>query len=128
MKKQQAIELFRIGFGINILLHGLVRLGPNYTKFVSSISGLFSSLPSYISMPAHYFTYLIPIVEVVAGLMIVIKFRLLKGLTLGYALMLILMIGSCLLQSWQNVALQLNYIFFYTLLIWLYSDKGADSL
>jgi thiosulfate dehydrogenase [quinone] large subunit len=111
-----AYNFFRIALGINIFLHGVVRLGPNYEKFHSWVMSIFenSILPNIL---VHYSAHLIVPLEIVVGGLLIIGVCVFPALLGGLLLMVMLMSGMAFIQKWDAVALQLNYIFFYSILL-----------
>lgn len=110
-----AYTILRIVFGINIFVHGLVRLN-NIPGFVQSQVGLYEGLPVpafLIAGPA----FLIPIIEFATGLLMIIGLETRKALIAGFILMMPLMFGVCLLQKWDIAGLQLIYCLVYFILL-----------
>jgi thiosulfate dehydrogenase [quinone] large subunit len=111
-----AYTFLRIVFGINMFVHGLVRIG-NIPGFVQSQVGLYEGLPVpefLIAGPA----FLIPIVEFIIGLLMIIGLETRKALIAGSLLMMPLMFGVCLLQKWDVAGSQLTYcLILFVLLI-----------
>ncbi|MEO1378064.1 MAG: DoxX family membrane protein, partial [Cyanobacteria bacterium J06635_10] len=73
-----AYAFLRIIFGINMFVHGLVRIG-NIQGFVNSQVGLYKDIaipPLLIAGPA----YLIPIVEFAVGLLLILGLQTRKAL------------------------------------------------
>lgn len=102
-----AYTFLRIVYGINMFVHGLVRL-PNISGFVESQVGLYKEIaipPLLIAGPA----YLIPIVEFAVGLLLILGLQTRKALIANFLLMMTLMFGTCLLQKWDTAGSQLIY-------------------
>lgn len=102
-----AYTFLRIIFGINLFVHGLVRIG-NIPGFVQSQIGLYEGLPVpsfLIAGPA----FLIPIVEFIIGLLMIVGLETRKAIIAGSLLMMPLMFGVCLLQKWDVAGTQLIY-------------------
>jgi thiosulfate dehydrogenase (quinone) large subunit len=120
--KEIAILLLRVALGINIFLHGFVRFFA-YEKFVENTAAMFqdSLLPDFL---VRAFVYSIPVLEAVIGFLVIVGLFTLPSLIAGLLMMVFLMIGMCVLQKWDIVGLQMNYILFYAILIFtLQSDK-----
>ena len=114
--KELAYAVLRVALGIDILMHGLSRFGENYGKFVASMMEMFatSPLPGWsVNILAH----LIPIAEFAVGALLVIGLATRLAAVAGALLMMILIFGSALLQKWELVSLQMNYVFFYFLVL-----------
>ncbi|NJL78230.1 MAG: DoxX family membrane protein [Richelia sp. RM2_1_2] len=102
-----AYTFLRLVFGINMFVHGLVRIG-NISGFVDSQVGLYKDIaipPLLIAIPA----YLIPIVEFAVGLLLILGLQTRKALIVNFLLMMTLMFGVCLLQKWDIAGSQLIY-------------------
>ena len=122
-----AYTLLRLVFGINFMVHGLVRIG-NIPGFVASQVALYEGLPVpefMIAIPA----FLIPPVELIAGFLMIIGFQTRSAIIAGFVLMLPLMFGVCLLQKWDTAASQLIYcgIFFILLAGYACNEISVDS-
>lgn len=110
-----AYVILRLALGINIFVHGLVRIG-DIPGFVQSQVGLYKDLPVpgwLIAGPA----FMIPIVELIAGFLIVIGLKTRIAIAAGFLLMLPLIFGTCLLQEWSSAANQLIYCLVYFVLL-----------
>lgn len=126
LKPQQiAFVLLRFALGLNIFLHGAVRLGPNYQKFITWTTGLFqnSPLPDFA---VQAFAHSIPILEVFFGVLILVGLFTLPALIGGTLMMISLMAGMCILQNWEIVGVQMIYIFLYSVLIFTLSYNGLS--
>ncbi len=102
-----AYTFLRLVFGINMFVHGLVRIG-NIPGFVESQVGLYKdiAIPAFlIAIPA----YLIPIVEFAVGLLLILGLQTRNALIANFLLMMTLMFGVCLLQKWDTAGSQLIY-------------------
>lgn len=114
-----AYTLLRLVFGINFMVHGLVRID-NIPGFVASQVALYEELPVpelLIAVPA----FLIPPVELIAGFLIIIGFQTRNAIIAGFTLMLPLMFGVCLLQRWDTATSQLIYCIVFFILLAGYS-------
>lgn len=124
-----AVSILRIALGINIFLHGVVRFGPNYSKFIAWITETFKDAP----LPAFAvqgFAYAIPPLEFLIGLLLIFGVFLLPTVVAGLALMIMLMAGSCLIQNWEIVGIQMIYILLYTVVLFFlnYNHYSVDVL
>ncbi len=128
-----AYALLRIIFGTNILLHGVSRLIAGHAAFFAYISKQMASapLPSWILPP---FTYALPWVEALVGILVLIGLFSRNALIAGSVMMLFLQIGVCLAQNWQVAGDQLIYVATYSVLIafvrlnrWSLDDLRAPS-
>jgi thiosulfate dehydrogenase (quinone) large subunit len=107
--------LARIGLGIDIAVHGLVRLG-DIPGFASETVKMFAHtfLPSKAVLAAAYF---IPPAESLIGILLIAGLFLRPTLIAGLLLMFQLMFGIALLQQWAVAGLQLFYVAFYAVLL-----------
>lgn len=122
-----AYTLLRLVFGINFMVHGLVRIG-NIPGFVASQVALYEGLPVpefMISIPAAF----IPIVELIAGVLMIVGFQTRNAIIASFVLMLPLMFGVCLLQKWDTAASQLIYciVLFILLAGYAFNQVSIDS-
>jgi thiosulfate dehydrogenase [quinone] large subunit len=111
-----AYALLRIGLGLNICLHGVVRWAAGLRNFAESLLPMFQKTPlptwSVVS-----FGYVLPIVEATIGACVLFGFQTRRALISGAVLMLVLMFGSTLRQDWPTVGIQLTYSLVYSLLL-----------
>ena len=122
-----AYTLLRLVFGINFMVHGLVRIG-NIPGFVASQVALYEGLPVpefMIAIPAFF----IPIVELIYGFLMIIGLQTRNAIIAGFTLMLPLMFGVCLLQKWDTASSQLIYciVFFILLSGYSFNYLSVDS-
>lgn len=118
---QLAQLVIRIGLGINMLLHGLVRI-PKLSAFVSKMSSGFVNtiLPDILTKA---FLYTLPFVELASGILILLGGQLSKwgyfigGLTVGA-----LLFGTTLKEDWTTAGNQLIYIIAFYLAL-----RGLDT-
>lgn len=102
--------------GLNIFMHGAVRLGPNYTAFVQTTQAQFAEtwLPTWlVTLEAR----VVPGVEILVGALILVGYKTRWAVLGGMALLATLLFGMVTLQSWDVVARHLIYaLCFYVLL------------
>lgn len=124
-----AYLLLRATLGVNIMLHGVVRLLAGSGHFVSTLTQQFHSTPLPQPLVAA-FAYSLPWIEAVLGLLVLIGLFTRVALSLGALLILVLTFGSSLLQDWQVAGLQLIYAAVYAALMALLSaDRfSVDTL
>jgi thiosulfate dehydrogenase (quinone) large subunit len=110
-----AHALARVGLGLNIALHGLVRL-PHLRSFAEGLQQQFAAtmLPGSMVLLTGFG---IPIAEAIIGLLLLLGLFLRVALIAGLVLMFVLMAGVCLLQKWDIAGLQLNYVAYYAALL-----------
>lgn len=110
-----AYTLLRLSMGINIFLHGAVRI-PKLPEFEGWMQGLYSDsiLPSIF---VKFFGYGIPVLEVLIGVFILLGLFTQKAYLAGASLILVLIMGSCLIEKWDWAGIQMIYALFYFCLI-----------
>ncbi len=110
-----AYTLLRLVFGVNFFNHGLVRIG-NIPAFAESQVKLYvdTFVPAVLVRgPA----YLIPIVELIVGLLLILGLATRGALIAGFCLMIVLMSGVTLLQQWDTASSQLIYCLVFFVLL-----------
>ncbi|HSJ01850.1 MAG TPA: DoxX family protein [Verrucomicrobium sp.] len=110
-----AYALARVGLGVNIALHGLVRL-PKLDSFAKGLQEQFASsiLPSFLVQVSAYG---IVFAEAVLGVLILLGWFLRPALVLGALLMIFLITGTCLIENWSAAGIQMTYLGFYAVLL-----------
>lgn len=114
--------LLRLGIGISMFGHGLVRL-PKLTAFSQWMTGNFakSMLPSAMVVP---FSYVLPIAEFLIGLLIVAGLFTKPALIAGGVLMLLLLFGTALTENWEAIPSQLLHLAFFAVLLQFIQSNG----
>jgi len=99
--------LARLPIGLSFFGHGAVRL-PKLEAFSHWMAGLFAKtfLPQSL---VQAFGYVLPIFELITGILILIGLFTRGGILLGLILILILIFGSSLIENWENVFIQVVY-------------------
>jgi len=110
-----ARALSRISLGINLLMHGLVRL-PSLGGFAQGMARDFSAtmLPAAL---VHGFAVVLPFVELTIGALLVVGLWQRAVLSAGILLMVALVIGTALLQRWDTLTQQMIYVLLYAALL-----------
>ncbi len=110
-----AHALLRVGLGVNLFTHGLVRL-PDLAAFVAHTQQTMakSPLPRPLVVAAGY---AIPFVEITTGALLLLGLFLRPALVLGFLLLIVLMFGICLAQNWTVAAEQLVYMLVLAVLL-----------
>ncbi|MCJ8210711.1 hypothetical protein MUY27_13420 [Mucilaginibacter sp. RS28] len=127
MNKFKAIHIFRIGLGINMLMHGIVRI-PNLPAFVAKSGAAFGStiLPPALT---NAFLYVLPFLEALTGLLILLGGRLSRlGYITGGLIISVLIFGTTLLQDWGLAGQQVVYIIAFALALYLHDQQETSSL
>ena len=111
-----AYTMFRLFMGLNLFMHGAVRLGSNYQEFVAWTQGVFADswLPDWlVTLEAQ----LIPGVEIAIGVLLLLGFKTRIAVVSGFALMATLVFGMIVVQDWEIVSRHLIYIIAFYLLM-----------
>lgn len=118
---QLAQLVIRIGLGINMLMHGLVRL-PKLSAFVAKMEAGFAStiLPTLLT---RAFLYTLPFVELAVGITILLGGQFTKwGYFAGGLVIAALLFGTTLKEDWAGAGLQMTYVVAFYLAL-----RGLDS-
>jgi thiosulfate dehydrogenase [quinone] large subunit len=107
--------LLRLAIGASMFGHGLVRL-PKLSGFSAWMVGTFekSMLPKAMVTP---FSYLLPIAEFTIGLLLLSGLFTKPALIGGGLVMIILILGSCLIENWEILPSQLIHAAFFAILL-----------
>ena len=105
----------RLAIGFSFFGHGLVRL-PKLAGFSKTMVGEFqkSMLPEALVLP---FSYILPFVEFLVGLLLLLGLFTRQALIVGLVTMLILILGSTLIENWNVLSLQLFHVIFLAVLL-----------
>ncbi|WP_312336173.1 MULTISPECIES: DoxX family membrane protein [Sphingobacterium] len=114
--------MLRILAGISFFGHGLVRI-PKLNAFSQWMTGAFSKsiLPQSLVTP---FSYILPIAEFLIGLLLLLGLFSEKAFAAGFVVMLVLMLGTCLIENWEALPSQMIHAL---ILIVLYQFIAANS-
>ncbi len=118
---QLAQLVIRLGLGINMLMHGLVRISKLNT-FVSKTSAGFSHtiLPEILTSA---FLYTLPFAELTSGVLILVGGQFSKwGYFLGGLIISALLFGTTLKEDWAGAGNQLIYVIAFYLAL-----RGLDA-
>ncbi|MGD2167598.1 MAG: DoxX family protein [Gammaproteobacteria bacterium] len=119
--KTLAYTAFRLLFGLNMFMHGAVRLGSNYGVFVDSVQSMFADawLPMWlVTLEAR----VIPGIEIAVGALIFVGYKTRWALVAGMALLATLLFGMVILENWEIVARHLIYAL--CLFVLLYNSES----
>ena len=108
MKKESITYLLaRLPIGMSFFGHGLERL-PKLDAFSHGMAASFSKsiLPEALVLP---FGYILPVLELLTGIMLLLGLFTRFATILGVAIMLALIFGSCMIEQWNNVFTQIIY-------------------
>jgi thiosulfate dehydrogenase [quinone] large subunit len=111
-----AYSLFRMTFGVNIFLHGVMRFVIGHAEFLAYVTKQMQGapVPSWFLPP---FSYVLPYMEGSVGLLLLLGLFTRSGLIAGTLVLLSLQIGSCLAQNWSVVGDQLVYSLSFFILL-----------
>lgn len=127
--RELAYCIMRISLGINIFVHGFIRLGNNYEKFIASTTQMFSSsfLPFW---SVNFFAHVIPIAEFIIGFLLILGLFTEVTAIGGSILMMLLILGMGVLQKWDALGAQMIYVLFYFLTLFLleYNRYSLDRI
>lgn len=121
--------LLRLGIALSMFGHGLVRM-PKLEKFSGWMVGNFekSFLPEWMVVP---FSYVLPIAELVVGILLLLGLFTRISLIAGAIVMLTLIFGTTLIESWDSLPSQLIHLAYCALLIGYvdqYNGYSVDKL
>jgi thiosulfate dehydrogenase [quinone] large subunit len=123
-----AYTMFRLFMGLNMFMHGAVRLGPNYETFIIWTQGVFAEswLPMWlVTLEAR----LIPGVEIAIGVLLFLGFKTRPALILAIVLMATLVFGMNVVQNWELVNRHVIYVIAFYLLLhnMEFNQKSIDA-
>jgi thiosulfate dehydrogenase [quinone] large subunit len=128
LDRSLAFAFLRFTLGLNILMHGAVRL-PILSAFVSGLLKQFADTP--LPAPAvKAFAYSLPFLEALVGLLLLLGLWTRRALLLGALIMAALVFGTALLSDWNTLAIQMLYVVIYAALLAFreYNDYSLDAL
>ncbi|TAJ67621.1 MAG: DoxX family membrane protein [Chitinophagaceae bacterium] len=113
---EKAYLMIRVGIGLNILMHGMVRSGKNKAPFIEAVQKEFADtyLPKRL---VRIFAEVLPVLELVTGVFLLLGVFTAQTIFFGFSLMLILLFGKAVKSDWLIVTLQMIYISLYAILI-----------
>lgn len=126
--KVLAFTLLRLFMGLNMFMHGAVRLGENYGAFIAWTQGVFADtwLPAWlVTLEAA----LIPGVEMLIGVLLFLGFKTRFALMLAVGLMATLVFGMNLVQDWELVFRHVVYVFVFSCIMFNmeYNEFSLDA-
>jgi thiosulfate dehydrogenase [quinone] large subunit len=136
---QIAYALFRIALGLDMFLHGVMRLLPspanpsvsNLSGWVDTTTKLFdnSFLPTAL---VRGFLYFLPVPEAIIGALLMIGYFTRPALIAGSVTIIILIFGTGTRQDWTTIGSQMLYALYYYLMLarlddnWLAVDTSRS--
>lgn len=123
-----AYALLRAVAGTNLLMHGVSRLLAGPDAFAGHLTEQFahSPLPGPL---VHGFGAVLPPIEGLIGLLLLIGWKTRWALIAASLLMLVLTVGSALIQDWTITGAQLMYALVFSVLLFLrrYNSWSVDG-
>lgn len=109
-----ATLVIRITLGISFLFHGINRIYSGVGEFSKNMVVKFadSSLPEIVILP---FSYLMPFLWIVIGILILLKLRIKQVLVAAFIFSNLIIIGICVVGQWGALSIQ----FFHILMIYI---------
>ncbi|MFB9054767.1 DoxX family protein [Formosa undariae] len=122
MQNKTSYLIIRLAIGVSMFGHGLVRL-PKLELFSQGMIKSFenSMLPEMITLP---FSYVLPILEFTFGLLITIGLFTKQSAIVLSAVLVSLIFGSTLIESWGAITAQLIHVAFFAYLIHHIQDNS----
>lgn len=107
--------LLRLAIGASMFGHGLIRL-PKLEKFSAWMMKTFehAMIPLTLVKP---FSYALPIAEFLIGLLLLIGLLTRQALIAGAIVMILLIMGTTLIENWEALVSQLLHVAFFALLL-----------
>jgi thiosulfate dehydrogenase [quinone] large subunit len=129
MNTELAYLIIRIGLGLNIFLHGFVRIRAGRHNFKKAIEAEFAGT-ILEGRTAGMFALYLPLIEFVTGLLLLAGLFTEPAIITGSLVMLFLIVGKSIKSDWQTVTFQMVYVAFYAVLEMLLEHNvlSADKL
>jgi thiosulfate dehydrogenase [quinone] large subunit len=110
-----SIFIARIVIATSMMGHGIVRI-PKLQAFSDGMVASFknSMMPEIMVRP---FSYTVPFVELLIGILLLIGLFRKYTLILAAIYIIALIIGSCLIEKWDWVAIQMFYGLYFAILL-----------
>lgn len=102
--------------GIDLLVHGGIRIWHGPSKFVTWMAGQFAGTPLPRSLVVA-FGWPLPFLELGLGALLVVGLFTRQVLTVAFLLIAALVLGSSVRQDWPTVGVQLIYALAYFILL-----------
>ncbi len=123
--------LLRFTLGVAMLMHGMVRIHAGVAAFADAQKKAFTDA-AWLLPPAavHAFASAIPWVELTLGFLLVVGLLSLPALAGSSLWITVLVFGSCAIQDWHAVGIQLIYavVIFLLILAQPFDQWSADSV
>jgi thiosulfate dehydrogenase (quinone) large subunit len=115
LDRRLAYLLLRLTLGINILLHGAVRL-PALGAFAAGMVQQFADTP-LPAVAVRLFGLSLPFLEAAIGLLVTVGLWTRGALVAGGVLIVALVVGTALRSDWETLSSQMLYAIIYYLLL-----------
>jgi thiosulfate dehydrogenase (quinone) large subunit len=115
LDRKLAYAMLRFTLGLDILIHGLVRL-PHLSAFADATAKLFVQTP-LPEFAVRLFALGLVFVETAVGLLVILGLWTRWALLLGALTMAALVFGTALRSDWDTLAIQMLYALIYAVLI-----------
>jgi thiosulfate dehydrogenase (quinone) large subunit len=115
LDRRLAYLLLRLTLGINMLLHGAVRL-PALGAFAAGMVQQFADTP-LPAMAVCLFGLVLPFMETAIGLLLIVGLWTRWTLVAGGLLIAALVFGTALRSDWEALSIQMLYAIIYSLLL-----------
>jgi thiosulfate dehydrogenase (quinone) large subunit len=115
LDRQLAYCVLRLTLGINILIHGLVRL-PQLAPFADGLAQAFAKTPLPPQV-VRLFAFVLPFAETFVGLLLTLGLWTRLALVSGGLLIFALVFGTALRSDWDTLGIQMIYAAIYYLLL-----------
>lgn len=115
MNTELAYLIIRVGLGLNIFLHGLVRIRAGRYNFKKVIEAEFADT-LLEGRTVGLFALYLPLIEFAIGLLLLAGLFTQTAIIAGSLVMLFLIVGKSIKSDWQTVTFQMVYVAFYAIL------------
>lgn len=113
--RQLAYGILRLTLGVNILLHGLVRL-PHLASSADTLVQAFAKTP-LPPQAVRLFALALPFAETIVGFLLTLGLWTRFALVGGGLLITALVFGTALRSAWETLGIQMLYAAIYYLLL-----------
>ncbi|MBD3271503.1 MAG: DoxX family membrane protein [Elusimicrobia bacterium] len=124
-----AYAILRFTIGVNMLMHGVARVGSAYHTFADGMVKSFEAtfLPAWF---VRAFAYMVVPVELGIGILLILGLRTRMAALMGGLLMSAFTFGQCLQQNWRAAGSILVYalVFFVVLFLQSHNLIAVDHL
>lgn len=118
----------RLPIAVSMLGHGLDRI-PKIQVFSDHLVSQFSKSILPIKL-VSYFSMTLPFIELGIGILLILGLFTRFACVVGLISMLALILGSCLIEQWDNVFMQMLYSLYFVMLYYyaFYNRYSFDRL